>query len=131
MIELTARDTSAVNKYFIDVFRYKFIQYQGRARRKEYWLFSLFSFIFSLILHIIPILGVPLAWLYSLVVILPGVCLGIRRLHDIGKSGWWLLLCLVPLVGLIILIVFFCQDSQQGKNQYGFNPKEAENPGLL
>ena len=123
--------TSTVNKYFIDVFRYKFIQYQGRARRKEYWMFTLFSCILSLLLPIIPILGKTLAGIYSLVVILPGICLSIRRLHDISKNGWWLLLCFVPFVGVIILIVFFCLDSQPDKNQYGPNPKDAENPGLL
>jgi len=116
-----AQAANVIQEYFINIFRYKYIQYQGRARRREYWMFTLFSFICSLILNIIPFLGL----LYFLVVIVPSVCLGIRRLHDIGKSGWWALLAFIPLVGAIILIVFFCLDSQPGENQYGPNPKGA------
>jgi uncharacterized membrane protein YhaH (DUF805 family) len=116
-----AQAPNVILEYFVNIFRYKYIQYNGRARRKEYWMFALFSFICGLILGIIPILGL----IYSLAAILPSVCLGIRRLHDIGKSGWWLLLCLIPLVGVVAFIVFGCLDSQPGENQYGPNPKEA------
>lgn len=66
-----------------------------------------------------------LSGLYSLAVLIPGLAVAIRRLHDTGKSGWWLLLSFIPLVGAIVLIVFLVQDSQHGTNQYGPNPKEA------
>jgi uncharacterized membrane protein YhaH (DUF805 family) len=117
----SAPSNNVIQEYFINIFRYKYIQYNGRARRKEYWMFALFSFICSLLLGIIPILGI----LYAMGAIVPSVCLGIRRMHDIGKSGWWLLLALIPFVGLIVLIVFYCLDSQPGENQYGPNPKGA------
>ena len=116
-----APSNNVIQEYFINIFRYKYIQYNGRARRKEFWMFALFSFICSLILGIIPILSI----LYSLAAIVPSTCLGIRRMHDIGKSGWWLLLALIPFVGIIVLIVFYCLDSQPGENQYGPNPKGA------
>jgi uncharacterized membrane protein YhaH (DUF805 family) len=116
-----APSNNVIQEYFINIFRYKYIQYNGRARRKEFWMFALFSFICSLVLNIIPFLGL----LYSLAAIVPGTCLGIRRMHDIGKSGWWLLLALIPFVGIIVLIVFYCLDSQPGENQYGPNPKGA------
>ncbi|MCL2029740.1 MAG: DUF805 domain-containing protein [Deltaproteobacteria bacterium] len=116
-----AQPSNIIQEYFINIFRYKYILYHGRARRKEFWFFTLFSSIASLILQIIPLLGL----LYALAAIVPGTCLTIRRLHDIGKSGWFLLLALIPLVGGIILIVFCCQDSQPDENQYGLNPKKA------
>jgi len=114
---------NSIQEYFINVFRYKYTRFQDRARRKEFWMFALCSFIFSLVIQIIPILGQILGILYSLAVIVPGTCLGIRRLHDIGKSGWWMLLAFIPLIGAIVLIVWACQDSQPGENQYGPNPK--------
>lgn len=67
-----------------------------------------------------------LGTLYMLAVLLPGIAVGVRRLHDTGRSGWWLLISLVPLIGAIILLVFLVQDSQPGENQYGPNPKLAE-----
>ncbi len=66
---------------------------------------------------------VVLVVLYGLAVLIPGIAVGIRRLHDTGKSGWWLLIALVPFVGIIVLIVFFCQDSTPGVNQYGTSEK--------
>lgn len=102
-----------------------YVGFSGRARRKEYWMFALFSFIVSLILTIVEkLIGLDsvLSGLYSLAVLLPSLAVGARRLHDIGKSGWWLLIGLIPLIGAIVLIVFFCQDSQDD-NQYGANPK--------
>jgi len=114
--------TQAVNliqEYFINIFKHKYTFYQGRARRKEFWLFALFCFIASLVLNVIPFLGL----LFSLGAMVPQICLGIRRLHDIGKSGWWFLLVLIPFIGIIVLIVFYCLDSQPGENQYGPNPK--------
>lgn len=103
-----------------------YVGFKGRARRKEYWMFTLFSSIISIILMILDsVLHLPslLNGIYSLAVFLPGIAVGARRLHDTGRSGWWQLLPLIPLVGFIILLVFFCKDSQENENQYGPNPK--------
>ena len=91
-----------------------YANFSGRARRSEYWYFVLFSLIISLI----PIVNL----IVGLISIIPGIAVCIRRLHDIGKSGWWLLLCLIPIVNLILL-VWYCTDSQPGENQWGANPK--------
>ncbi|MEW9702055.1 DUF805 domain-containing protein [Paenibacillus sp. SI8] len=103
-----------------------YVGFQGRARRKEYWMFVLFNVIVSIVLSILVAIVKPLSvlsYLYSLAILLPSLAVGARRLHDTGRSGWMLLLGLIPLVGAIILIVFFSQDSQEGENQHGPNPK--------
>jgi uncharacterized membrane protein YhaH (DUF805 family) len=102
-----------------------YVGFSGRARRTEYWMFVLFSFLASLVLAIVEsIIGVSgvLTSLYSLAVFLPSLAVLVRRLHDTGRSGLWVLIGLVPLVGFIILLVFLCQDSQ-GHNQHGPSPK--------
>lgn len=91
-----------------------YANFSGRARRSEYWYFVLFS----LIIGLIPIVNL----IVGLISIIPGIAVCVRRLHDIGKSGWWLLLCLIPIVNLILL-VWYCTDSQPGENQWGANPK--------
>jgi uncharacterized membrane protein YhaH (DUF805 family) len=110
----------------------KYAVFGGRARRREYWFFVLFSVIISIVLGIIdgltgsfsPTVGLGLlSGIYSLAVLIPSLAVGVRRLHDTGKSGWLLLLALIPLVGAIVLLVFVCQDSNPGQNQYGPNPK--------
>ncbi|MGG4219336.1 DUF805 domain-containing protein [Paenibacillus jamilae] len=103
-----------------------YVGFQGRARRTEYWMFVLFSVIATVVIGIIDgLFGLTpiLTYIYSLAVLLPSLAVMARRLHDTGKSGWWILIALVPLVGSIILIVFFCLDSQPGDNKYGKNPK--------
>jgi uncharacterized membrane protein YhaH (DUF805 family) len=103
-----------------------YVGFTGRARRKEYWMFVLFNILISIGLGIIEaIIGLNqvLTWLYSLVILLPSLAVAFRRLHDTGKSAWWLLIGLIPLIGSIILLVFFCQDSDPSDNQYGPNPK--------
>ncbi len=107
----------------------KYFVFSGRARRKEYWMFFLFNFIIMIGLTVIDaVLGtVVLGMLYSLAVLIPGIAVFVRRLHDIGKTGWWFLIAFVPLIGAIVLLVFMVMDSEQGENQYGPNPKlEAE-----
>jgi len=105
----------------------KYAEFSGRARRKEFWMFALFNIIIAVVLGIVDgFIGMPiLGGLYSLAVLLPGIAVGARRLHDIGKSGWWLLIGFVPLIGFIVLIIFFVMDSNPGDNQYGPNPKAA------
>jgi uncharacterized membrane protein YhaH (DUF805 family) len=103
-----------------------YVEFQGRARRKEYWNFLLFSFIVSIVLLILESVGnLPsvLSGLYSLAILLPSLAVTVRRLHDTGRSAWWLLIGLIPLIGAIILTVFMCLDSQESDNQYGPNPK--------
>ena len=92
-----------------------YANFSGRARRSEYWYFALFSFIISLI----PIVNL----IVGLISIIPGIAVSVRRLHDIGKSGWWLLLGFIPIVGFIVLLIWDCTDSQPGENQWGANPK--------
>ncbi len=106
----------------------KYAVFDGRARRKEYWYFALFSFIISLVLGLIDqAIGINvLGSLYGLAVLLPAVGVSIRRLHDTGRSGWWLLIGLIPLIGTIILIIYMASDSQVGTNQYGSSPKLVE-----
>ncbi|NOU63709.1 DUF805 domain-containing protein [Paenibacillus sp. LMG 31461] len=103
-----------------------YVGFSGRARRKEYWMFALFNIIISIGLGIVEaIIGLDqvLSGLYSLFILLPSLAVAFRRLHDTGKSGWWILLGIIPLIGFIILLVFFCQDSDVNDNQYGPNPK--------
>lgn len=103
-----------------------YVGFQGRARRTEYWMFILFSVIVSFVISLIDsLVGLSpiLTYIYSLAVLLPSLAVLARRLHDTGRSGWWILIALIPLVGSIILIVFTCQDSQPNDNKYGKNPK--------
>ncbi len=101
--------------------------FSGRARRKEFWYFTLFNTIIILVLSGLDfVLGVGgiLTSLYYLGVIIPMLSVYFRRLHDTGRSGWWLLIALVPFVGAIGLLVFLVTDSERGDNEYGPNPKE-------
>ena len=105
----------------------KYAVFSGRARRKEYWMFLLFNIIIVIALGVIEtIVGTNsvIALFYTLAILLPGLAVTVRRLHDTGKSGWWLLIGIVPLIGIVIL-VFMVQDGQTGDNQYGPNPKAA------
>ena len=112
----------------------KYAVFSGRARRKEYWMFTLFNIIFSFVAAILDnVLGTGFGdfgygiiyLLYSIFVIIPGLAVSVRRLHDTGRSGWWLLISLIPLIGWIWLLVLMVTDSTPGENQYGPNPKEA------
>ncbi|VAX28234.1 Inner membrane protein YhaI [hydrothermal vent metagenome] len=109
--------------------------FSGRARRKEYWMFTLFNIIFLIVAMILDNLfgtafeptGYGLFYLlYSLAVIIPGIAVSVRRLHDIGKSGWMLLIVLIPIIGWIWLLILMVTDSDQGENQYGPYPKEIQ-----
>ena len=103
----------------------QYVDFSGRASRTEFWMFALFNFLISLVLAIIDVV-VGLGFLqpiYALAVLLPALAVSVRRLHDTGRAGWWLLLILLPLIGPIILIVFWVQDSNPGDNGFGPNPK--------
>lgn len=114
---------------FTDAVKSVFSQYvgfKGRARRSEYWWFVLFNVIVAVVISLIARLTgfTALSGIYSLAVLLPGLAVAVRRLHDIGKSGWFYLFAFIPVVGAIILLVWFCKDSEPGANAYGPNPKE-------
>ena len=108
----------------------KFSVFTGRSRRREFWLFFLANFAIELVIGIfmrIPVLGVIITiifWLYMLAIAVPGIALGIRRLHDTDKSGWFMLLCLMG-IGAIIVLVFCAAEGTAGDNKYGPDPKSA------
>ncbi|NKF23893.1 DUF805 domain-containing protein [Solimonas marina] len=110
----------------------KYAQFSGRSQRAEYWYFILFYTLIYLALAIVD--GVTgtfsledgfglLSGLFALAMLIPSIAVSVRRLHDTGRSGWWFLIGLIPIVGSIILLVFFVQDSEAGDNAYGANPK--------
>lgn len=115
----------------------KFADFQGRARRSEYWLFYLFTFVLSLVLGFVGnmVMGAPdpsnpmagggfiLQMIATVALLIPSLAVGVRRLHDTDRSGWWLLIALVPLVGAIVLIIFFVLDGTPGANKFGADPK--------
>ncbi len=128
-------------EWYLDVFR-KYAVFSGRSRRKEYWSFILINWIIGLVyvgmlfigayissrdgsvFNGIQMIANVLYYGYAIASMVPGLAVSIRRLHDIGKSGWWYLIGLIPVVGTIVLIVFLCKDSDPGLNEYGPNPKQ-------
>jgi len=108
-----------------------YVGFEGRARRKEFWYYQLVAFVLGIIAATLDsILGTPgaaigqgvLGSLLALALILPSLAVGARRLHDSGRSGWWQLL-IITVIGVIVLIVFWVQDSDEGANTHGANPK--------
>ena len=112
----------------------QYADFNGRARRTEYWMFVLFNILFAVAAIVLDnVLGIameelgygPVYGLYTLALLIPGLAVAVRRLHDVGKSGWMLLIILIPLIGAIWLLVLMVTDSNPGQNQYGPNPKET------
>ena len=107
----------------------KYADFSGRAQRSEYWYFFLFYLLIYIALAFVAAAlgtaGVALIALFLLAMIIPSLSVGVRRLHDIDRSGWWLLISFIPLIGAIVLIIFAVQDSDPGENRFGSNPKEA------
>ncbi len=109
----------------------QYADFEGRARRTEFWMFFLFNALVAIVLGIIAGAlynatngaSIWLVWIYQLAVLIPYIAVAVRRLHDTGRTGWWYLIALVPLVGLIILIVFWATAGNPGPNQYGPDPK--------
>lgn len=99
----------------------------GRARRAEYWQFVLFDAIAAVVCFVIDLaIGSPILYaLYAIATLLPSLAVGVRRLHDTDRSGWWLLISVIPLVGAIVLLVFMCLEGTRGENKYGADPKGA------
>ncbi|MGF1736303.1 DUF805 domain-containing protein [Photobacterium satsumensis] len=113
--------------------------FKGRAQRQEYWYFFLFNIVISVALSMIDsALGNPgagegaglIGTIYSLVILIPSIAVGVRRLHDTGRTGWWMLIGLIPLIGWLVLVYFFVQDSQPAVNEYGPNPKDPTSINL-
>lgn len=105
----------------------RYASFTGRATRSEYWYFFLFNFIALLLAKIIgfaisPPAAALLSLPVSLALLLPGISVGARRLHDLDKTGWWLLLWLIPVLGWIVLIVWFCMAGREGENRFGSTP---------
>jgi len=102
----------------------KYVVFTGRAARPEYWYWVLFVVVASIVLSLVDrVLHFGLLQgLFALATILPGIAVGCRRLHDIDRSGWWLLIAFVPVVGAILLIVWACQPGTAGANQFGPAP---------
>jgi len=143
------------NQYYIDTLKNRYAQFDGRASRSEFWYFVLFNLVVSIIFAILDsVLGTSYSYevttntmatatteaasvsvtqtigylqsFYGLAVMIPSIAVSIRRLHDLGKSGWWILLGIIPLInfiGIFVLLYFYVQDSQPEENEYGPNPK--------
>lgn len=115
-------------EWYLAVLR-QYTTFGGRSHRPEFWWFTLWSFIISLALTVAELAldigndwAGPLTSVYGLLVLIPTLAVGARRLHDIGRTGWWQLLLLIPLVGLIILIVWWARDGEPQPNQWGPKP---------
>lgn len=125
--------------WYLKVLR-EYANFNGRARRTEYWMFSLFIFISYIVLSIISgvlnnVFGTDifagLIVLYMLFIIVPSIAVVVRRLHDVGKSGWFLLIGIIPLIGSIWIFVLSVTDSDHGPNEYGDNPKGIGNSNAI
>ena len=129
-------------KWYIKVLK-NYVTFSGRARRKEFWMFILFNAIFAFVAMMLDKLcgttfkfemhgmTFPMSYgwiyvIYGIAVLLPSLAVWVRRLHDIGKSGWLVLISFIPIVGAIILLVWACTEGQMGDNRFGADPKQEE-----
>lgn len=106
----------------------KYVDFSGRARRTEYWMFLLFNLVIAMVLGVVEfLLGTmgALGAVFALAILLPSIAVGVRRLHDTDRSGWWLLIAFTPIVGTIVLLVFLLLDSSPGENRFGSSPKSV------
>lgn len=126
LIKLVQKEILIMN-YYLDVLK-KYVVFEGRARRKEYWMFILFNLIVGGVVSILDyILGTAiLGYLYSLAVLLPSLAVQVRRLHDINKPWYWIFITLIPLVGAIWMIVLMATEGTRGDNDFGPDPKAGE-----
>jgi len=116
---------SYLMQWYLKVVKDNFANFQGRARRQEYWMFILFNSLFAFAALLLDgLLGLGFLYaLYVLAMFIPSTAVAVRRLHDTGKSGWWLLILLVPIIGSIWCLVLLCTDSENGANSFGPSPK--------
>lgn len=120
-------------QWFIDPIKNQYADFTGRTTRKAFWMFVLFYLLLNVAISIVTgVVGLEeVGLLFSLAVLLPAVAITARRLHDIGKSGWWQLVGFVPIIGWIIVIVWNAMPGQDGANTYGPDPREAAAAGVV
>jgi uncharacterized membrane protein YhaH (DUF805 family) len=124
------KDKEYVMRWYMEVLR-QYAVFRGRSARTEYWMFILINLIITVILDLFDsaLLGDmvyasgPLTSIYMLAVLLPNLAVAVRRLHDTGRSGWYLLLLFIPFIGLLLFLILMAQDSHPGDNRYGADPK--------
>lgn len=119
---------------FMDAVEHVFVNYakfDGRARRSEFWYFQLFQFIVLIGVFLFSLTGILIILfpIFLLGTFIPNLAVSFRRFHDVGRSGGWLCIALVPCIGWILMVIWLAQDSQPGNNQYGPNPKGIGNSG--
>ena len=112
--------------WYVDVLK-NYTGFSGRAHRTEFWMFALISWVISMILGFVDsLLGMDGAFglgsLYALAVLLPSIAVAMRRLHDTDRSGFWLLLMIIPILGWLVLLIFYCLEGTSGDNKYGPDP---------
>ena len=125
-----------MKKYYLDILTNKYIDFSGRARRKEYWMWTLYVTLINILAMILDdmlglnfeLLGQDLdyGWLYlitGIINFIPGLSIVVRRLHDVGKSGWFFLIILIPIIGWIGILILLCSDGDKEENKWGTNPK--------
>ena len=125
-----------MKKYYLNILTNKYADFSGRARRKEYWMWTLYAtliFILAMIMDNMlglnfELLGQDLGygWMYviaGIINFIPGLSIVVRRLHDVGKSGWFFLIILIPIIGWIGILIFLCSDGDKEENKWGTNPK--------
>ena len=115
---------------------YHYFDFSGRSRRKEFWIFTLFNAILTLLLSLLDTvfetyIFTTIFFMYYLVMFIPSLSLLLRRLNDSGKSGWFLFVILIPIIGWIWLLVLLCSDSENGPNKWGENPKGIGNDATI
>jgi uncharacterized membrane protein YhaH (DUF805 family) len=112
--------------WFIDVVTKKYATFTGRAHRTEYWMFVLVYIVIAIVVSVVDGIlktGGILGGLLGLALLVPSIAVAVRRLHDTSRTGWWVLIALVPVIGFIVALVFMCLDGTPGSNEYGPNPK--------
>ena len=121
-------------QWYLEALR-KYAEFDGRAHRTAFWMFTLVNVIISVILTIVDAVlgtggdyGGVLSGLYGLAMIVPSLAVGARRLHDIGRTGWWQLLALIPLIGIIVLIVWWATEGGKTPNEWGGAPWDGPQP---
>ncbi len=111
------------NQYFVNILRNHYADFDGRAKRADFWYFFLCCFLVGAAASILSLLiGSWFASLVSLALFIPNIAMTMRRLHDIGKSGWWILICFIPVIGFIWLLILMAKAGDRGANAYGEDP---------
>lgn len=115
--------------WFLDPIKNHYFDFDGRATRQQFWMFVLIYILIAIVLAITEaMVGLEeiLTSIYSLALLLPYLGLAVRRLHDVNRSGWWILIGFIPIIGFIVLLIWYVKEGDSGANQYGPNPLAAE-----